>query len=63
VNEEEMFTRLLYFGLANLGLSEDEIWLMPIGKLLDLFECHRQYLGISKPYREIFIDEVISENI
>ncbi len=32
---------------------------MPIGLLLDLIECHKQYYGLAKPRREISIDDVI----
>lgn len=59
VADDELFTRLLYYGLAHLNLTQDEVWLMPFGLLLDLWECHRQYNGIAKPKREITIDDVI----
>lgn len=32
---------------------------MPIGLILDLIECHKQYYGISKPRKETFIDDII----
>ena len=32
---------------------------MPFGFLLDLWECHKQFIGISKPKREADIDEVV----
>ncbi|MEG0911917.1 MAG: hypothetical protein RSC58_10360 [Ruthenibacterium sp.] len=54
-----MFTRLLYYGTVQLGFSQEETWLMPLGKLLDLWECHKQFLGLAKPKRELFIDEII----
>ena len=54
-----MFTRLLYYGIAHLHLSQKEVWLMPFGLLLDLWECHKQYFGIAKPYRELTIDDII----
>jgi len=54
-----LFTRLLYYGIAHLHLSQEEVWLMPFGLLLDLWECHKQYHGISKPRRELSIDDVI----
>lgn len=60
---EELFTRLLYYGLARLHLSQDEVWATPFGPLLDLWECDKQYNGILKPKREHFIDEVIPEGI
>ena len=43
-----------------LGLC---ILLMPIGLILDLWECHRQYHGISKPKIKKYIDEVIPSGI
>ena len=36
---------------------------MPFGLLLDLWECHKQYYGISKPKVEVFIDDIIPEGI
>ena len=41
----------------------DEVWLMPFGLLLDLWECHKQYNGICKPKREVFIDEIVPDGI
>ena len=32
---------------------------MPIGYLMDLWECHKQFIGIAKPKLELFIDDVI----
>lgn len=61
--DEETFTRLLYFGTAQLHLSFDEVWLTPFGLLLDLWECHRQFLGLAKPKREMFIDDIIPPGI
>lgn len=60
---EELFARLLYYGLARLHLSQDEVWAMPLGPLLGLWERDKQYNGILKPKREHFIDEVIPEGI
>jgi hypothetical protein len=37
--------------------------MMPFGLLLDLWECHKQYNGISKPKVEVFIDNIIPEGI
>jgi len=58
-----LFTRLLYYGTVHLNRSEEETWLTPLGLLLDLWECHKQYLGISKPKVEVFIDELIPDGI
>ena len=59
----ELYARLLYFSMRHLHLSEGEFWLMPFGLLMDLWECHRQELGISRPRREANIDDVIPEGI
>ena len=54
-----MFTRLLYYGLSILHLTQEEVWLMPFGLLMDLWECHRQYTGTAKPRTLHTIDEII----
>nr|DAZ21879.1 MAG TPA: hypothetical protein [Caudoviricetes sp.] len=36
---------------------------MPFGLLLDLWECHKQFLGLAKPKRELCIDDVIPYGI
>ncbi len=59
VSDEELFTRLLYYGIVQLGIDEQKFWLMPFGKFLDLWTCHKQFKGMEKPYREVGIDEVI----
>lgn len=63
MSDDELFTRLFYYGTAQLHLSANEVWLLPFGFLLDLWECHRQFMGIAKPKREMFIDEVIPAGI
>ena len=37
--------------------------LLPFGLLLDLWECHKQFLGLAKPKRELTIDDVIPYGI
>jgi len=54
-----LFTRLCYCGRAHLNFSEQEVWLTPIGHMLDLWECHKQFRGMAKPKRELTIDDVI----
>lgn len=54
---------LLYYGLAHLHLSQDEVWLMPFGLLLDLWECHKQYNGQAIPAHEHYIDDIIPDGI
>lgn len=63
MNDDELFTRLLYFGTVQLFRSETETWLMPIGKLLDLWTCHKQFLGMEKPKREVFIDDIVPADL
>jgi len=41
----------------------DETWLMPFGLLMDLWECHKQYHGMAKPKREMYIDDIIPDGI
>jgi len=53
----------LYYGTVHLNRSEEETWLTPIGLLLDLWECHRQFLGMAKPYKEHELDDVIPVGI
>jgi len=54
-----LFARLIYYGVTQLCRPEPEVWLMPLGELLDQWEIHKQFNGMSKPKREIFIDELI----
>ncbi len=49
MNDAELFTRLFYYGTAQLHLASEEVWLMPFGFLMDLWECHKQFMGIAKP--------------
>jgi len=55
--KKELLTRLIYDGTAHLNRKEDEVWLTLIG----LWECHNQFIGISKPRKKYFIDDVIPE--
>ena len=63
MSTEEVFTRLLYYGTVQMGMSADDFWLTPIGLFLDLWACHKQFLGIEKPKRTFSIDDVIPPNI
>ena len=58
-SDEELFTRLLYYGIAHLHLTQREVWFMPFGLLQDLIECHMQYNGLAKPKTEKFITDVL----
>lgn len=59
MSDEESFARLIYYGVTQLHRTEREVWLMPIGHLLDQWEIHKQFTGISKPYEEKTIDDVL----
>jgi len=58
-----LFTRLIYYATVPLRRSEEEAWLMPFGYLMDLWECHKQFTGLAKPKRELFIDDIIPYGI
>lgn len=53
----------MYYGMAHLNLSQDEVWLMPFGLLMDLWECHKQFMGITRPKQVLTIDDVIPYGI
>lgn len=36
---------------------------MPLGSLLDQWEVYKQFNGLTKPKREVFIDDVIPAGI
>ena len=63
MTDAETFTRLYYYGRVQMGMSENEFWLMPIGLFLDLWACHKQFLGLEKPVREQTIDDVVPSGI
>ena len=54
-----------YSGPENLGdrLMKSENFEMPLGLLLDLLECHKQYNGLAKPKRDLTIDDIIPYGI
>lgn len=62
-NDQAVFTRLEYLAYAHLHLTPAEVGLTRFGHLLDLIECWRQEQGLAKPWREIFIDDVIPVGI
>jgi hypothetical protein len=63
VSDEELFTRFYYYGTVQMGIDEDKFWLMPIGYFLDLWTCHKQFLGMEKPRKLITIDDIIPTGI
>lgn len=36
---------------------------MPIGKLLDQWEIHKQFIGLAKPKMENLVDDVIPTGV
>lgn len=59
MSDEETFTRLLFYGVTLLGRSEREVWLMPLGALLDQWEVYKQFHGLSKAKSESYINDLI----
>ncbi len=58
-----MFARLIFYGVTLLHRPELEVWLMPIGHLLDQWEIYKRFNGLAKPKREYCIDEIIPSGI
>jgi hypothetical protein len=63
VSDEESFTRLLYYGTVQMGMKPEDFWCMPIGLFLDLWACHKQWLGLEKAVREQSIDDIVQAGI
>ena len=59
MSDEETFTRLLFYGVTLLGRSEREVWLMPLGALLDQWEVYKQFHGLAKTKGDHYIEDVI----
>ena len=51
------FARFVYIGVTQLRKPEEEVLLTPLGEL------NKQFLGIAKPKREVFIEDIIPEGI
>jgi len=62
-SDVETFTRLYYYGTVQMGMTPDDFWFFPFGLFFDLWECHKQFTGISKPKVEMFIDDIIPSGI
>jgi len=58
-----LFARLIFYGVTLLHRSEPEVWLMPLGHLLDQWEIYKQFNSLAKPKREFYIDEIIPSGI
>lgn len=59
MSDEELFTRFYYYGTVQLGMREVDFWLMPMGLFLDLWTCHKHFLGMEKPRKYETIDDII----
>jgi hypothetical protein len=42
-----------------MNMTADDFWLTPIGFFLDLWACHKQFLGLEKAKKIVNIDDVI----
>jgi hypothetical protein len=42
-----------------MGMTPAGFWMMPFGLFLDLWTCHKQYMGWEKPFVERGIDDII----
>ena len=62
-SDEELFARLIFYGVTLLGRSEREVWLMPLGALLDQCEVYKQFHGLTKEKLEIFIEGLIPQGL
>jgi len=49
--------------VTQLRRPEREVWLMPLGHLLDQWEIHKQFMGWEKPKREVSIDDIIDADL
>lgn len=63
VSDEETFARLIFYGVSLLGRAEADVWLMPLGHLLDQWEVYKQFHELVKTKREYYIDEIIPGGI
>jgi hypothetical protein len=50
---------MFYNAVVAMGMRPDDFWNLPIGLYLDLWTCHRQYLGWEKPQQYATIDDAI----
>ena len=63
MSDEETFARLLFYGVTLLGRAEREVWLMPLGALLDQWEIYKQFHGLAKTKAEYFIEDIVPTGI
>lgn len=61
--ETEVFTRRYYYGTVPIGMSAEKFWLMLICLFLDLWACHKRFIGIEKPIKTRTNDDIILPGI
>ena len=52
-------TRLSYYDVCQMHLKLNKFWTVRSGLFMDLWERHRQYNGISKPKRNLTVNDII----
>jgi len=40
-------------------MTAEAFWLTPMGLFLDLWACHKQWIGMEKPIFPITVDDII----
>jgi len=48
-----------FYGVTMLDGAEREVWLMPLGTLLDQWEIYKQFHGLAKAKMVYCIDDII----
>ena len=59
MTDAEAFTRLYYYGTVQMGFTDEKFWTMPLGLFMDLWACHKQWLGLERMQRKISVDDII----
>ncbi|MCL1873354.1 MAG: hypothetical protein FWF85_04470 [Clostridiales bacterium] len=63
MSDAETFTRLYYYGTVQMSMAPEDFWLTPIGFFLDLWACHKQFLGVEKAHGDMCIDDILPSGI
>lgn len=58
MSSDELFTRIIYFAMAHLHMTLDEVLVTPFGFLNDMHECFLQERGLAVPHIETTIDDI-----
>ena len=59
MSDDETFTRLYYYGTVQMRMTAEAFWLTPLGLFLDLWACHKQFLGMEKAICPVSIDDIV----